>query len=228
MKISKIIFTIYFSIIGFILLSLMVMGFVHKDKKNIMEEKFLANSTINIDKPFRHLWVDQGLKLAIKQGDTPEISFYAQKDTDVQPIISEVRNDTLFLALSKNSGELIDWAQITVNGNISITGKGCSLNLTSMKQGILDIDLINSQMYIHDKIDVRKFNFKLCSSSEINGSLPDQCEINLDMKNSNFMIYSSSTLKLAEGSVTDSSEVSLPAVMQLRLDVDQTSKLRMY
>jgi hypothetical protein len=225
MKISKILFTTYFSLMGLLFLCVMVMGFVFKDAK-LNEKIYDVFPMTKGLASFKYLNISDGCYVRFNSGTRRQLIYNANTKADSIPFIYEIKNDTLYLKMANNDKKV--WCELLVDSLISITGKDCHVELDSLVQSFLAVNITNSSMYLTERLNINKLNFVMKDSSKVDGHLPKGIELRMDVQNSEIQIYSNNKLNIAEGSVTDHSQVFIPVAKHIQMEVDETSNLNLH
>ncbi|TAJ11682.1 hypothetical protein DMA11_15945 [Marinilabiliaceae bacterium JC017] len=225
MKISRIIFISYFSVIGLCLLSLMVMGFVYNDKE-FFGERGEAFETITEElEPFSHISVDDDCIVAVQTGETNSLLYHYNKKDKAQPVY-EVRNDTLFVISTRNV--LYGQVDLMVGKIKSISGRNCRISLYDIHQDDLFLAGENARINLGHKVDFGSLNVLLKDSSELNYWHFNAKELRLNIQNnSRFRCHSDQKVELLEGKISNNSKATLPDAKRIQLDVDESSKVEM-
>lgn len=228
MKISKIIFISYFSVIVLFLLSLMIMGFAFNDAKYSRRNK-ITIETKTLELPhFQHVSIGENCRVSIQNAQESKLSYLNQKNAAVIEPIFKIENDTLFLISTKNN---MQYNGVTLSSSYiqSITGKNCNISIKNMKQEFLYISTNGTIINIKNKVEIEKYELTLKQSSDFhcwNNFKGD--ELTIDLQNSKLRVRSQHKLSKIKGLATNHSYLELPAAKSYQLNVDENSQLRIY
>ncbi len=228
MKISKIIFISYFSVIGLSLLSLLIVSFAFNDGKYSSWNKNNIETKTQDLEHFEHVFIGKGCKVLIQNTQKPELSYSHLKALKLIESVFKIKNDTLFVISTK--GNFQHNAVTFSSSNIlSITTENCYIILDNMTQEALRIDASGTVIDIRDDTKIKKYELTLKQSSDFrcwNDFKGD--ELSIDMQNSKLYINTEHKLSKIKGQISNHSEIHLPASKNYQLDVDENSKLQIY
>lgn len=225
MKISKIIFISYFSVIGIFLLGFLIVGFAFNSKE--INKKNVETKTQTLAQ-FKHVSIGEGCRVSIQNYQESKLTYISSKDSVLIKPVYEIKNDTLFINSTKNnmrySGVVLYSNNIT-----SITGKSCDVNLREMNQEALDINTYNTRIDIDSKTRIKRYNISLKQSSKLNcwNNFKGE-ELLFDAEKSTLNLRSQHRFNKIKGKATNYSKLQLPEAKSYELDMDDNSTLKIY
>ncbi len=234
MKTSKIIFISFFSFIGLLLLSIMVLGFAFNDvalaERNEKRAEFKSRiKTIKIDNRFKHIFVQDKGSVTIIRGDEQLINFYSYNTKDsLDTPEFDVRNDTLYVIGKRGMNITIKLKDESTL--LSIGGINSNVDLSHLNVPALDLNFNGGKVKLNYKIEIGKVRIDLSNKSFL--ELTNQIDIDticLNVNNSKINTwYGKRHISLLKGMVENGSDVRLPDAYHIRLDTDSTSKVKMW
>ena len=225
MKISRIIFTSFFSLIGIFLLSLMILGFIYKDEKRTRDnEKHNAINHLEL-KDFSHISTAPGCKLNIYSAEKPGLSYYADEDNP-KPVY-EIKNDTLFIISTEASKH--EAVKLNTRNLKTIEANNSTLYLSGLNLDTLSISLKKTNLRFGNKhASIQYLNLQVKDHSDVSIWNFYDGEIKMDIENSHCSMYSNSKVKKVSGKIGKNSKVTLPITRRLDLDIDPSSSVKKY
>ncbi len=222
MKTSRIIFISFFSIIGLFLAGFMIMGFIYNDRsKNYPTFK---EEAITLES-YSHIVVHNDCNVIIRTDGINQLSYHSNPDSvQIKPEF-RINNDTLFILSTRTN--LLRHIQLKVNNLVSISGKHCDVTFIEFHQKSLFIDVLNSKVTFN-AVSIDEIEISLSESSRFDGWDLTAQKVTLNTRNSYFEPNFKTKLKVLEGNITDGSNVRLPQASYYNLNVDESSKTRMY
>ncbi len=222
MKISKIIFTSYFSILGLFLLSLMVLGYKYSDKEypRKYQQDQLKSKNLSLES-FSHLVIDPDCQVIIKVGDKPSLLDYRFDATKgaVDPDF-KMQNDTLYLTSTNNCRYGV---VITCNQLLTVIGKNCVITLDSMHVDNLMVDSNQSTITLNRKAHINSLKLNGINHSNINSWGSKVRKMNFYINSSNLNSHSMPRMEELEGQIINHSNVRLVQAKKMNVVTDETS-----
>jgi len=227
MKISRIIFTSFFSLIGVFLLSLMFFGFIHKDKKNFNEngDKY-ETKKIELES-FSHVYAEAGCKLNIYSAEKPSFSYLVEKEKENNKPVYEIKNDTLFIISTGTSNHGV--LKLMTHNLKTIKANKSKLHLASIKLDTLSVSLMKTDLrFINKEVSILYLDLQLSDQSDVKAWNFNGNEVKMDIENSRCQMSSNSKLRKISGKIGGNSDVRLPKTGRLDLDIDESSSVTMH
>ena len=228
MKISRILFIAYFSVIGLFLISFTVMGFVHKDKTmedvmNVVNVMNHEHETIEGElPPFSCIQVAKGSEVVIKQGEKNSFSYYKKASETVAKPEWEVINDTLYIRHTAPT------MAVYATRLIAITGESCQLTIEPITLDKLALHLDQSELSIRNEVNISNLEITMVANSQMNAWGLSTQRMKLDVDHSIFRGDSKRRIKVVSGSIRNNSKVQLSPAQSIKLEVDDSSELKMH
>lgn len=234
MKTSRIIFISFFSFIGLLLLSFLIVGFAYNDagikhRKNRAEEFKKGEKTIKIEKQFKHILILDKASITVKYGEEQSLKYYVfnTKDSLIAPKL-DVKNDTLFL--SAKSRIRITLTLKDLNKLKSIDGINSTVFLSGIEMSTLTLNFKGGKINLTDNTKIKNISITLSEKSGFDvhhNAVVDT--LNLDIHNSKINFYNrNSNISLLKGTIDNNSNVRIPKAFHINLEVDKSSKLNMW
>jgi len=226
MKTSRIIFISFFSFLGLILLSLMVMGFMYKDKDiRKFKEKDIKTVNITLDS-FSHIVVSDNCRVNLSSNTSYSVSYSLLKGTVNKPVYN-INNDTLFIKSTKTN--FTSSINVKANNIISVSGVNCKITLDKFKQEALSFDVKKTEIRFYKNVNIQNLDITLSESSWLNGWSSFKAQnLKLNTSNSKFQGSINGKLKSFDANITKNSEVRLLKALHYNLNVDSSSSVKLY
>jgi len=227
MKISRIIFTSFFSLIGIFLLSLMFLGFIYKDKKNFSQNGSKYKTEKIELEAFSHISAKSGCKLNIYSAEKPSFSYHVEKEKENKKPVYEIKNDTLFIISTGTTKHGV--LKLMTHNLKTIKANKSKLYLASIKLDTLSVSLVKTDLsFGNDETSILYFNLQLKDQSDVKVWAFNGSEVKMDIENSHCYMKHNSHLKKISGKIGKNSKVTLPKTSHIDLDIDQSSSVKMY
>ena len=232
MKTSKIILISFSSFIGLLLLSFFIVGITFNDAaRRERNAIFIANKkrekTIKIENHFKHIFIKNKSFILIKHGEEQLLEHYTNENSLNKPIF-EVKNDTLFLGFQSNIRTKLTLKD--VNNLKSISGVNASVTLSGLEMPTLNLYFNGGKVDLTDNTKVKNINVTLSEKSRLNihnNVVVDT--LNLDINNSKINFWNTKRkIPYLKGTINNKSDVRIPKALHINLDIDESSKLRMW
>ena len=225
MKTSRIIFISFFSTIGVFMITLMILGFIYNDKENSRKHLHAPKSVSLPLEPYNHIAISNDCRVSLVSDTVNLLSYNFNPDSaQIKPDF-KISNDTLFVLSTQTN--LSKDIQLKVNNSVTIFGNLCNLTLNKFYQKSLSIDVRQSEVRFN-AVSIDDVEISLRESSRCNGWDFTAQKVTLNTRNSTFELNFKTKLKVLEGNITDGSNVRLPQALHYNLNVDESSKVRMY
>ncbi len=234
MKTSKIIFISFFSFIGLLLLSFLIVGFAYKDagikdKKKRAENFKNRTKTIKIEKQFKHILIEDKGSITVKHGEEQALKYFAynSKDSLIAPEL-DVKNDTLFL--NAQDRLMIVLTLKDLNKLKSIVGINSTVVLSGIEMSNLDLNFKGGRINLTDNTKIKNISVILSEKSEYSTHYNVVVDsLNLDINNSKINFYNrNSNISLLKGTINNNSNVQITKAFRINLEVDKSSRLNMW
>ncbi len=226
MKTSKIIFISFFSFIGLFLLSVMILGIAFNGtaSKKEQKKKQIISKSIKLDNTFRHINLAGEGNIWINKGDEQSLN-YVENSLDSIPFVPEydVRNDTLYVKSTYNRN-----VTIVVRNLNTVSGYSSHLHLSYIDLPSLKLSFENGNVRIEHNAKISNLYVSLSNNSNFRCNDFDIDTLKMNLNNSKFYFYGKKKLVSLEGTISNNSDVRLPKALHINLDVDSSSKIRMY
>lgn len=226
MKTSKIIFISFFSVMGLLLISLLIMGFAFKNKKyGDYNAENIKIESVTLD-AFKHIHANENCRITVKSGTSNELKYTSFLNKAIIKPDFRIVRDTLFVETTKTN--LNNNIELVVQHLETITGNNCNYSLREFSQSRLSVDIKKSNISFYDSSSVVNLKMFLYEQSKCTGREFKVDSLMLQSKNSKFEARLQNKLGLIEGIITDKSDVRLPAALKYTLEVDQSSTIKIY
>lgn len=226
MKTSRIIFITFFSIIGLFLFSLMIMGFMFKNKEyNNFRPENLISESIPLE-GFSHIVSEPNCRIELKSGDANQLNYASLADKEIVKPIFNLKDDTLFITTTRTN--MNNDVQITVQQIKTITGCNNNLTLRDFSQDSIKVILNGTEISLQQNTSIGKLELSLKSQSRCNGWNCQITNLNLTSDNSKFEASIQNRLESVKVDIANHSEVRLPKSLNYNLNLDKTSKVKVY
>ncbi len=232
MKTSKIIFISFFSFVGLFLLSVMILGMAFngiatEERKDRRVEYENRVKTIKINKQFKHVFVKNKGSITITRGEEQTVKYYSYNSNDTLIVPEfEIVNDTLFFSVRNGMSTTLTLND--VNNLKSVSGINSSVHLSSLDMSSLKLDFKAGKIRINNDVNISNLYVSLCENSGFTAYPLNVDSLYVNINNSRFRGNYKKRLSLVKGTITNKSDVRLPSVLHIDLDIDESSKVRMY
>lgn len=226
MKISRIIFITFFSIVGLFLFSLMIMGFMFKNKKhNKFRPENLLSESIPLEE-FSHIVSDANCKIALKSGDTNKLYYTSFAHKEIVKPVFNLKNDTLYITATNTN--MNNHVQLTVKQIETITGYKNNLTLGDFSQEILTMEMKNSEIRLNKTANISNLKISLTEKSKCTGWDCKLENLSLKIDNSKFETHMKNKIESIKGEISNNSTTRLPMSLKYNISMDKTSSIKIY
>ncbi len=225
MKISKIIFTSYFSVFGLLLLSILVLGFINKDKSVYGNTIDSISETIDLNN-FKHIKLQENCKVILQNNNLKNLTYTVEENNlSLKPTYT-INNDTLIITPAEGDSKN-QYITIETNDLLSITGDSCYVTLNNFNTHTLSLNLYNSSIKLSKKTSIENININI-ENSELKGWDYSTENMILYMNNSTFKGNPKETLKSIQGNITNHSLFIVQPAFHYDLNIDESCNVRRY
>lgn len=227
MKTSKIIFTSYFSLVALILISLLVMSFMHNDEETSRQHsKSRKSSTIQTDN-FNTISVGKNCNISLRQVEQNNRITYTN-DTLKNSIVPvfHVTNDTLYITSTKTN--FSNWIDINTTEIKALECNSATITIHKFKQDSISILASNAKVRFSNNTNFKTVDLKMSNASTFDGWSYNGSVLKMNIKRSQVNLSSKKKLDLVKGTIASNSKVQLPKVKSIKLEIDDSSEAVMY
>jgi hypothetical protein len=218
MKTSKIIFIVFFSVIGLLLLSLLIQN--NPEKRGNKEFREIHREVVALP-TFSHLIVHDGCNVRIINGISDSLKIGYKKDLVLEHSIYTINGDTLIInQIPDNKGFYTD---LTCTKLKSIQTTNSYIIIDQFSFAELNIDGTNSTIDINNNVSILFATIHLTNGSRLwyNNSTLGKVNITLVRSSTEFNIDKITELK---AELRDSSELTVGRVLHNDVKTDETSR----
>ena len=221
MKISRIIFISYFSLIGLFLIGFTIMGFAYNDKSSDEFKRDHYEEVSGDLQSYHHIYVDKDCKVNINSSDRSYFSYAVKKEENQGKPFFEIRNDTLFVQHTKR------FITIYSDQLNSVCGQECNVTFGKVNLSSLFVRIRKGRVRFLKDVTISELSLSLIESRLGAGDLKTKL-LNLEVDNSEVNVHCNRKFEEVKGTIRNNSTIRINAAKSIQLDLDESSHLQIH